>query len=913
MRITALASLVVVILVSVPRAPQAQDAQTPSFRAGVEALPVDVTVVDDQGQPIRDLIASDFTVRIDGRARRVASAQWIAASTLGAASPAAAAAAVPEGFVSNESAAGGRMIVLVVDQPNIPFGEMRSIRDAIYTFIDRLTASDRAAVVGLGQPSVTTPFIADKVQLKQAVDRIPGQRQSPGGGSTHEVPATAALAIDRGDETALQTIAARDCPGRTQRERQACFEEIRAEASAIASEIRYSGDQALGGIRDVLTSLKAVEGPKTMIFVSQGFFTDRDRGDDTSRINDLAALASAARTHIYSIRLEESSNITQQKAAQQTISQEDVLMRRYGLETLTAAGGGALFNLVGTGAGVFDRLSGELSGYYLLGLETEASDRNGRPHPIRIDVSRSNVTIRAHRTMLAGATTDAAAAPRTPQQIVTAALSSPLPASSLPIRAIAFSFRGLEPAKVRLLIHAEIGSTYTSPQRLPVAYYVFDRNGKAVDGQMTDVRLSPAANGVPSAVIFSGGASVDPGDYTVKVVVADGERVGSVEIPVHAALLDLGRLKLTDLVAGGPVPPVNLLRPSVGARVSFGSLHGYLEAYGPDAVTLRVKFEVAAEERGPGILNADVQGVLVGEERVVFSQQIQVQSLPPGPYRLRALIYQGNQLVTTLGRAIEIGPPAGGLLAKNADANVAPTAAPGAPVYLPVDARELQRPFDREGALKPETLQIFQSRVPPSGRAAFDEGIAHLQKKDYRDAEASFKKAVTPDADSSGALAYLGVTYAAAGRDTQAASVWRTAMAGADDLPQLYEWLGESLMRLKSSGEARPVFEEAVSRFPAEDRFARPLAILYATFGKGLDAVRLLEKSIATRRDDAALLFMAVEWIFNAHRGGAIVHDRAEDNRLVHEYAAQYLKAGGLNEPLVKQWLAYLDKETQTP
>ena len=85
------------------------------------------------------------------------------------------------------------------------------------------------------------------------------------------------------------------------------------------------------------------------------------------------------------------------------------------------------------------------------------------------------------------------------------------------------------------------------------------------------------------------------------------------------------------------------------------------------------------------------------------------------------------------------------------------------------------------------------------GRAAFDEGIAHLQKRDYRDAEASFKKAVQPDADSSGALAYLGVTYAAAGRDTQAANVWRTAMNGADDIPQMYEWLGESLMRLFAS------------------------------------------------------------------------------------------------------------------
>src|SRR5205807_196817 len=83
---------------------------------------------------------------------------------------------------------------------------------------------------------------------------------------------------------------------------------------------------------------------------------------------------------------------------------------------------GALFNLTGTGSGVFDRLSAELSGYYLLGVEAEASDRNGKPHPIRVDVARNNVNIRAHRMMIAGGGTDtAAAAARTPQQIVTAA------------------------------------------------------------------------------------------------------------------------------------------------------------------------------------------------------------------------------------------------------------------------------------------------------------------------------------------------------------------------------------------------------------------------------------------------------------------------------------------------------------
>jgi hypothetical protein len=219
------------------------------------------------------------------------------------------------------------MIILVVDQPNIPFGQMRPLRDAIYSFIDRLTPSDRVAVVGLGQPSVSTPFIADKAQLKEALDRIPGQRQQNAGGGAHEIGLSAAVAIDRGDEATLMQVAARDCPGRTQRERQPCIDEIRGEAQSIASETRQSGDFTLNSLREVLTSIKAVEGPKTVLFVSQGFFSDRERGDDTGRINELGSLASAARARIYSLRMEESSvDITRQKATQPQLNLEDQLM-----------------------------------------------------------------------------------------------------------------------------------------------------------------------------------------------------------------------------------------------------------------------------------------------------------------------------------------------------------------------------------------------------------------------------------------------------------------------------------------------------------------------------------------------------------------------------------------------------------
>src|SRR5215831_4747250 len=188
---------------------RAQDAQTPAFRAGVEAVPIDVVVVDDRGQPIRDLIAADFTIRIDGRQRRVISTQWVSAAVIGKTT---STPPVPEGFVSNESSTGGRLMALVIDQPNIPFGDIRPLRDAMNTFVDRLSTSDRLAVIGMGQPSVTTPFLADKGQLKEAIAKIPGQKLSPGS-SQHDVSVTMAFGIADGDESIIDVIAGRDCPG----------------------------------------------------------------------------------------------------------------------------------------------------------------------------------------------------------------------------------------------------------------------------------------------------------------------------------------------------------------------------------------------------------------------------------------------------------------------------------------------------------------------------------------------------------------------------------------------------------------------------------------------------------------------------------------------------------------------------
>ena len=129
------------------------------------------------------------------------------------------------------------------------------------------------------------------------------------------------------------------------------------------------------------------------------------------------------------------------------------------------------------------------------------------------------------------------------------------------------------------------------------------------------------------------------------------------------------------------------------------------------------------------------------------------------------------------------------------------------------------------------------------------------------------------------------------------------------DLPQIYEWLGDTFVRTKDYSAARSILEEAAGRWPSDARFGRGLALSYAISGRGRDAVRTLDRYIADGHADPDLLFLAVEWIFQVHTSQAVVVNRAADLALVKNYAAQYAKAGGAKQALLDQWVSFLENE----
>ena len=877
-----------------------QPPPTPRFQSSVEVTSLDVAVVDDRGKPIANLTPDEFVVRVDGNRRHVMTAEWV--SLVEDRSSAPALAAPPDGYSTNESSTAGRLIVLAVDEPNIRFGGAQAIGKAANAFVDRLSPSDRVAVAGFGTGAPATTFTADRARVKLAISRMAGQKQATRMVDLgHNIALIEAQAIDKGDRSTLDIVQSRECQGigMSPATLDACRIQVEIEARSIAQDANRDANQTLQNLRDLFAGLSRIDAPKTLILMSEGFVLT-----DNTMVMDLGAMAAEARTSVYALKLDNQLfDISDSRAPINPFA--DRQARSEGLEALASAARGALFTVIGTGQTLFEHIEAELSGYYLLGVESDPRDRDAKSHSIRIDVPRKGAIVRSRRQLLNTSTDRRAATVRSPRQAVASALGSPLLSSALPLRVASFALQGPERDRVQLLIHADIGTDYPASKVVSVGYLISDSTGRTVENRAADMRLLPVMSGMPSALQYTAGASLPPGDYTLKLAVAEGERVGTVEHVIHAALPAASGITTSELMVGGPLDVGELLTPTIGYQITFGSVQGYVEAYGAKAESVTMEYEIATAPDAPALLNVDVPPHAAGDARVIFTRVVPVHALPPGRYLLRAILSTDGRSITTLTRGFEIAVPK--VLMTSAD-GLGDTSVDGE-LFLPVDDAAMTPAFERDLAVRNETLAPFRQRLEPATKTPFDEGVAFLAAGDYAKAEMSFKRGIEPDVDSTSSMAYLAASFAAAGHDREAASAWQTALVDGTDFPQIYQWLGDTLLRTHDFGEARAIFEEAAGKWPSDVRFAKPLAMLYGTFGRGREAVRTLEHYLGERQDDRDAYYFAVQWIYTVHAGGAVVHTRAEDRKLAHAYADAYAKATGPQVALVRQWVDYLDQE----
>ena len=635
----------------VPDAAAQQPGQLPrpAFSSSVDIVSVDVNVIDRNGRPVRDLEAADFTLSVDGRPRKLASAQFISVTA-----PATAPEPVPANYSTNAGAANGRLIVIVVDRGSIAPLRSKDVFAAAARFVSRLAPSDRVALFSIPSgPAVD--FTTDHDLVVSALQRTDGQA-NPGPGSKN-IGIADALGFERRNRITMDDVMSRECgaqPGREGggSEHMLCRKLVAEEASIVAAYAHERARNTLAGLRTILDRLGSGDTPKTLVLISEGLVINGDRFTAAG----LARALAAAHATIYALKPEPSDSDASQARAPQGRSRDRTVYEE-GLLNVTRAGGGEMFRVIADPDFAFERLSAELSGYYLLGFEPEPSDRDGKEHTIQVQVRRPDVAIRSRLQFTVGGT-----AGKTTQQVISDLLRTPVTATELPVRLTTYAFQDPESIKVRLLVAMEVDRS-ADPSGEMALGLVLVKTGGEVGATFFQPAIGAPDRPDPRGQRAFATLLVDPGQYTLKAAVVDNEgRRGSLERPVRAFMTRMARFRATELLIGDDASgdaAAGGIVPTVTGELSGDQLHAYMELFsdtpaGFDETTVTIEVLPAGGTKVVEQGTATLQAVQDGQPVRAVSGSVPIALLSKGSYVARAVVTVAGRKVGQMTRPFRI-------------------------------------------------------------------------------------------------------------------------------------------------------------------------------------------------------------------------------------------------------------------
>jgi VWFA-related protein len=897
----------------VPSAGQVAPQQPPvQFEARADLVLVDANVLDDKGMPIARLTASDFIVTVDGKPRPLASVQFVKEDA-----PAAARATpAPTHYSTNEGAVTGRDIIIVVDENSLPPAGGRAVLASVDGFLGRIGAADRVAFVRMPDFVGSVDFTTDRAKVRDALKRVQGRASRK---PFSRVSVGEAAARERGNDLAWEQAIARACGGATGASLEACVSDLVSEAMTLWSDVTQRARQTVNGLRELIRTLKEVPGPKTLLLLSQGFSAEDSRQD----VQEVARLAAEARVSIYVLQMDLGSFDIADAQPSATRMEDDRILAE-GLDTLSGAARGARFRIVGSGEGVLARVARELSGYYLLGFEPTDDDRDGKPHRIRVEVNRPDVTVRARAQFTVASATAAAGtgperrsgtggAPNAPADRLVPLLRAPTADPGLPLRVSAYTVPADAAGRVRIIIGAEIGAPTKEAAEMLVGFVFVDADGKVAANQLATVKLQPSSGATAEPLRFVSNAQLPSGEYTLRLAAIDPEgRRGSVHHSVHATLPNPGGVSISDLIVTEPLRGQAAVRPEVHLRLEGPALQAMLELGASDPRRLndaRVTFEVAENAASEAIVRERGRmGDPAGAGRPV-SAVIDVGVLPPGSYVARAVVAVPGEKPVTMTRPFEIAPrraaAGGGAEGSRASARSLPRMRPPIPPFRKEDvlAPEVVRPFVdhviEQYSPSPAALQALEAikagdlqnatrgeREISDVGMSFAQGLSHLAAGRIREADTYFRAALRGSSDFIGAAFYLGATLAAAGQDRDAVGAWQTALISEVGAAGVYPVLIDGLLRIGDAEQALEFLKEAEPTFTDRSQYTRRLAQAYALAGRYSEAGPLADEYLAGHPDDADMLFLAMHLMYERHATGE-TPDAAQLARF-RDYATRY-------------------------
>ena len=614
----------------------------PVFRSSTDLVVLDVVVTDSSGTVVTSLTPADFVVTTKKGARSITSLEFVSTRLPGAPpelilpEPGLA----PSVASTNAGKPLGRAFLLAIDVGEIRAGEGRIAMQQVAAFVNALPPQDLAGLVILPAGTPRVELTTDRKVIRETLAMTVGASDEY---RSCAVTFGEAAGIAMGDRSARSAYGDRlvkaHCPPSG------------LPIDVAIAQYRMQTRSKLDTLGALAGRMARLDGQKTIILVSEGLFTDRETQADIARF---AARAEASRVRLYSLHLDTPGTEAAYAVGVSTHNLDDHLGFNAMADVATATGGTAL-RVIARATGPLDRVDREASGYYLISVETDPSERDGKSVEMKIRVKTRGLDVRARPAFVHAPSPalKANAPTATPSELKTA-IGETL---RWPVDEAAFR---IDLDIVRLPVVGQGTRTLMLAE--------FDKPPAALGFEITDPKGAVVADTFESPVnadtadgrraLYVGSVSLAPGDYRLKMAVIsrDGRRGGV----THAFTVDpqsAEGLRISDILLGAensspwrPIARVAAGQQRIGIRVDFTA--GTIETLAAVTAHLRV-----GRMGQPGWLaEADLPISQVEAEPLSLSARgaVNLAALPKGSYVLKVELRSGDAIVASTAKIVRV-------------------------------------------------------------------------------------------------------------------------------------------------------------------------------------------------------------------------------------------------------------------
>src|SRR5215204_374954 len=406
MRLVTLALCAAALLQAPPPAPiGAAQGRQPTFRSNTELVEVDATVLDKQGNFVPGLKAEDVTIFENGKPQQIQQFFLVTHDL-----------AVPAGPLASQYGdqaqyGAHRVFVLVFDEAHLANDSLTRVKAGAEGFVQEMFGAGDAGGIFLNGGMYKGRLTVDKRELVSGIRAVQPAFENRQGilAPFREWPV-----IESEVQTSKITDGSREITnalGRLacQTDPQACANEgglgnvenlIQQKARLYVRQARMMTARTLQSLETVARGLAKIPGRKTVVFMTEGFFVEDDRG----QLAQVAAQMARSGITLYSIdgrglisSMTTNPDATRMERARVTSfdTGED------GPTILTEGTGGFLVRNIDEIKRGFGLIVRDTSTYYVIGYQPDNPTMDGKIRRIEVKVNRPGVKVRARKSYAA--------------------------------------------------------------------------------------------------------------------------------------------------------------------------------------------------------------------------------------------------------------------------------------------------------------------------------------------------------------------------------------------------------------------------------------------------------------------------------------------------------------------------------